>query len=145
MSTHSISVKQRGVDTETCTCTLSIFPRLMKGQKINLSAQRARVLLTVACSWHTSRLSVRNEKRNSDRRKKITHTSIPHTWFMDPIRSLEGCKKSLLILSFVTLLVWEKWCMSKWNWQTQRVFPVEQSLSTVFLVMSRTFYGIGTV
>jgi hypothetical protein len=75
MSMCWISVKERGLDTETRT--LSILPHPMEGQKINLSPQRTRVRLTVACASHTSCPSGRKWRRNSDQRKKITHISIP--------------------------------------------------------------------
>ena len=90
-------MKERGFDRETCT--LSILPHPMEGQKINLSQQRTRVRLTVACAPHTSCPSGRKWKRKSDQRKKITHISIPQAWLIVAAHNLEGSKGILLIRS----------------------------------------------
>jgi hypothetical protein len=95
MSMCWISVKERGLDRQTCT--LSILQHPMEGQKRNLSSQRTRVRLTVPCATHTSCPSGRKWRRKSDQKKKITHISIAQAWLIVPAYNLEGRKGTFLI------------------------------------------------
>jgi len=145
--TFWISVKERGLDRETCI--LSILPHPMEGQKINLSPQRNLVRLTVACAPHTSCPSGRKWRRKSDQRKKITHISIPQAWLMVPTHNLEGSKGTLLIRSSCFECDRNYACNKEMdrliNWHSNtNSFPITaigKHCLSVCLSVNETFYG----